>query len=251
MPLDLAKFQTGQAMPDAMREDILLSYYRVRQALGLLGLCLPVLLILVGLMTRGTIEPSLSDYYHTVQRDIFVGSLTAISLFLLAYPGHNRRAGDWLSDDLMTSAAGLAGLGVAFFPNDNPAGQGVLASPAQVLFGHQAAAVGHYLSAIAFLSLLAAICLGRFARTAKPLRRRIYRGCGWMILAMTLGVLVASWFKIKGPAAPQAFVTDWRLILWLEALAIWAFALAWLVKGRADLALARRLNLLTSRSHSA
>lgn len=227
-----------------MRDDIVQSYYRVRQALGLLGLGLPVILILVGLMTRGAVEPSLSDYYHTVQRDIFVGTLTAISLFLLAYPGHKRREGEWLSDDLLTSAAGLAGLGVAFFPNENPAGQGVLASPAQVFFGHHAAAIGHYMSAIAFLALLATICLGRFARTAKPLRRRIYRACGWTILAMTAAVLVASWFKIKGPAGPQAFVTDWLVVLWLEALAIWAFALAWLVKGRADLALARRLHLM-------
>lgn len=229
-------------MPDAMRDDIILSYYRVRQALGLLGLILPLLLVAVGLMTRGGVEPSISDYYHTVQRDIFVGIVTAISLFLVAYPGHQKSPGQWVSDDLLTSAAGIAGIGVAFFPNDNPAGKGVLASPAQVLLGHDHAAVGHYLSALLFLTLLALICLGRFARTAKPLRRRIYRVCGWTILAMTAGVLVASWFKIKGPAAPQAFVTDWLVVLWLEALAIWAFALAWLVKGRADLALARRLH---------
>ncbi|TXH96368.1 MAG: hypothetical protein E6Q73_13725 [Pseudorhodobacter sp.] len=226
-----------------MRDDIVLSYYRVRQALGLLGLSLPLLLIGLGLMTRGAVEPSLSDYYHTVQRDVFVGSLTAISLFLLAYPGHQRRPGDWLSDDALTSAAGMAGLGVAFFPNENPAGEGVLASPAQVFLGPQAAAIGHYLSALLFLTLLAVICLGRFARSAKPVRARIYRACGWTILWLTLAVLVASWFKIKGPAAPQAFVTDLRLILWFEAGAIWAFALAWLVKGRADLALARRLHV--------
>ena len=230
-------------MADAVTEESLRSFYRVRQTLGYLGLSLPLLLILVGLMIRGGVEPSLSDYYHTVQRDLFVGTLSAISLFLRAYPGHQKQPGQWISDDLLTSAAGLAGLGVAFFPNDNPAGKGIDASPAQVFFGHDHAAIGHYVSALIFLTLLAQICLGRFARSAKPLRRRIYRACGWTILAMTAGVLLASWFKIKGPAAPQAFVTDWLVVLWLEVLAIWAFALAWLVKGRADLALARRLRL--------
>lgn len=230
-------------MPDPLRDEMLVSYYRVRQALGYLGLALPILLVLGGLLTRGGVEPSLSDYYHTVERDIFVGTLTAISLFLLTYPGHGLRAGEWLSDDRLSSLAGLAGLGVAFFPNENPAGQGVLASPAQVFFGPHAAAIGHYTSALTFLILLALICLGRFARTAKPVRRRIYRACGWTILVMTVGVLAASGFKIKGPAGPQTFVTDWLVVLWLEAIAIWAFALAWLVKGRADLALARRLHL--------
>lgn len=230
-------------MPDPLRDEMLVSYYRVRQALGYLGLALPILLVLGGLLTRGGVEPSLSDYYHTVERDIFVGTLTAISLFLLTYPGHGLGAGEWLSDDRLSSLAGLAGLGVAFFPNENPAGQGVLASPAQVFFGPHAAAIGHYTSALTFLILLALICLGRFARTAKPVRRRIYRACGWTILVMTVGVLAASGFKIKGPAGPQTFVTDWLVVLWLEAIAIWAFALAWLVKGRADLALARPLHL--------
>ena len=56
---------------------------------------------------------------------------------------------------------------------------------------------------------------------------------------MTGFVIVASWFKIRGPSGPQTIVNDWRLVLWFEALAIWAFAVAWLTKGRADHALTR------------
>lgn len=226
-------------MSQSHRDDLVISYYRVRQALGLLGLLLPVLLIVGGWMSAGGVEPSISDYYHTLLRDIFVGVMTAIAIFLIAYPGHHRETGEVFSDDRLTTFAGLAALGVALFPNENRLRIELLESPAQLILGHRLAAMGHYASATIFLLLLGLLCLRKFARTAKPARRRIYRTCGWTILVMTAGVVVASWFKIKGPAAPQAIVNDYMLVLWFEAIAIWAFAVAWLTKGRADLMLAR------------
>ena len=108
------------------------------------------------------------------------------------------------------------------------------------MLGHKAAAVGHYACAITFLSALAAMCLRKFARTANPARRRIYRACGWTIAGDDAGGdrgQLAS--GCMGPEGPQRIVADWMLILWFEAIAIWAFALAWLVKGRAETALTR------------
>lgn len=224
-------------MPEHLRDELVLSYYRVRQALGWLGFSLPLILILGGLVSLGGMEPSISDYYHTILRDLFVGIMTAIAIFLIAYPGHRRQTGEAISDDSVTTLAGIAALGVALFPNEGPAGSPV-SSIWQAMLGNFAAAVGHYACAIAFLLCLAYICLVKFARTAKPYRRKIYRGCGWLILAMAALVIVASWFKIRGPAVPQAVVTEFRLVLWFEAIAVWAFALSWLTKGRADLALA-------------
>lgn len=223
------------------RADIVRSYYRVRQALGILGLILPVLLIAGGLVSLGGIEPSISDYYHTILRDILVGVMTAIAVFLIAYPGHHRQSGEVFSDDRITTMAGIAALGVAFFPNEHRLAIVTLESPAQLILGHRMAAIGHYVSAVVFLTLLAVMCLGKFARTARPARRRIYRICGWIILAMTLATIVASWFKIRGPAGPQAVVNDGLLVLWFEAVAVWAFAVAWLVKGRAEVGLTRML----------
>ncbi len=227
-------------MPEQLRDELVLSYYRVRQALGWLGLSLPLILILGGMVSLGDMEPSISDYYHTLLRDLFVGIMTAIAIFLIAYPGHLRQSGEAISDDSVTTLAGIAALGVAFFPNEGPAGSAV-SSVSQAMLGSVGAAIGHYASAIVFLLCLAYICLVKFARTAKPYRRKIYRSCGWLILVMAGLVILASWFKIRGPAAPQAIVNDLRLVLWLEAIAVWAFALSWLTKGRADLALARPL----------
>lgn len=220
------------------RDDVVISYYRVRQALGVLGLILPFLLILGGVLTLGGVEPSISDYYHTMLRDILVGVLCAIGIFLIAYPGHLRDSGEVLSDDRITTAAGLAAIGVAFFPNEGRVQAATVESPMQLLLGHQYTAIGHYSFAVIFFLFLATMCLRKFARTSNPQRRRVYRVCGWTILVMTACVIVASWFKIRGPEGPQSFVNDWLLVLWFEAVAIWAFAIAWLTKGRADMALA-------------
>ena len=227
-------------MDQPNRDDVILAYYRIRRAVGWLGVALPVLLIIGGYLSQGSVEPSISDYYHTLMRDAFVGTLTATGLFLITYPGHSRERGEHISDDVITTLAGLAAFGVAYFPNEVRTNANLLGSITQQALGYKVAAAAHYICAITFLSGLAAMCLRKFARTKRPLRRRIYRACGWTIVAMTVAVIVASWFKIRGPEGPQRVVVDGMLVLWFEAIAIWAFALAWLVKGRVEERLTRR-----------
>jgi len=229
----------GGRMDELNRDDVVRSYYRIRQTLGWLGLILPVLLIAGGYASQGGVEPSISDYYHTLMRDAFVGTMTAIGLFLITYPGHSRAAGEHVSDDVITTVAGIAAFGVAYFPNEVRTNANLLGSVTQQFLGHKAAAVGHYTCAILFLSALAAMCLLKFAPTANPGRRRIFRACGWTIVGMTVAVIVASWLRLQGSQAARDIVTGSMLILWFESVAIWAFALAWLVKGRAETALTR------------
>jgi hypothetical protein len=64
---------------------------------------------------------------------------------------------------------------------------------------------------------------------------------------MTLIVFVASWVKVRGPAGPQAVVIDWAVVLWAEVIGVAAFSVAWLVKGRADMALLRAMRRLRRR----
>ena len=218
------------------RDVIIRNFYRIRQALGVLGLILPLLLILGGLLSLGEVEPSISDYYHTILRDLFVGIMFAIAIFLICYTGH-RRGEEIVSDDWVTTLAGIAALGVAVFPNEGRVAADTLASVTQAVLGRPTAAILHYSSAVIFLSAAGYMSFVRFARTAKPARRRIYRICGTVIWGATVLVIITSWFKVKGPAAPQGIVNDWRLVLWFEAIGVWGFSLAWLVKGRVDFGL--------------
>lgn len=221
-------------MSEATREELIVSFYRVRQALGYMGFFLPLALIFGGVASLGEVEPSISDYYHTVLRDVFVGTMCAIGIFLIAYPGHRRGEGERFSDDMVTSIAGIAAFGVAFFPNEGPAGVSTINALTQMALGHELAAKGHYLSAVIFLGCLGYICLVKFARTAKPVRRWIYRTSGITIYVMTVLVIVASVIKILGPAGPQEIVVNFQLVLWFEAVAVWAFSVSWLTKGRAE-----------------
>ncbi len=232
-------------MPKQHHTDLVLSFTRVRTALGLLGMCLPLVLILGGLLDLprvdsevGRIEPTISDFYHTTYRDIFVGTLCAIGVFLISYRGYRREEGEWIDDDWLATTAGISAFGVAFFPNE---GGGVkVASMTQHLLGAEITPIIHYLSAFVFFSSLAAFCFVKFARTCSMGRRRVYIACGWTIIAALILTALAVVFKRFIGGVGREIVLDYNLIFWFEAMGIWAFGLSWLTKSKADLALFRK-----------
>ena len=224
-------------MVEEHRQDMVMSYHRVRTALGILGMALPLVLIVGGLLDYRRIEPSISDFYHTTYRDIFVGTLCAIGVFLICYRGYGRRTGDVIDDDWLGTVAGVSAFGVALFPNESPTDE--IATMTQNIVGIGASPLFHYASALVFFACLAVFCLVKFPRTAKPYRRRIYRGCGWIIVLSLLGIAAASAFKILGSGVWRDAVVNYQLVFWFEAVGIWAFGLSWLVKGKADIALSK------------
>mgnify|MGYP006313488141 FL=1 len=164
----------------------------------------------------------ISDYYHTVMGDVFVGSLCAIGMFLLTYRGHER------SDDIAGNLACLFAVGVAVFPtarSEHPEG-------IERLVG-----MAHYTSAALMFLILAYFCLVLFVKTdpGKPMtdekrtRNRLYRLCGGLILVCIAGIGIAKL------ALPETFVARYDPVFWLESTAVVAFGLSWLVKGEAIL----------------
>lgn len=246
--LDQAKSQA--TLPHAPRQEIVHSFYRVRQALGYLGFALPLTLILGGVLSLGNIEPSLSDYYHTILRDIFVGTMMAIGIFLICYTGYRRTGAERISDDWVTTLAGVFAIIVALVPNEIQAtGQQVAAVPQLILGIHNAALV-HYFAALLFLSCLAYVSLFKFARTAKLARRRIYILCGLVIVMATIGTVIASYYRVAGSEGQREMVNTYRIVLWFEAVGVWAFSLSWLTKGRADLSIIRAVQRQSSARQS-
>ncbi|NPB31586.1 hypothetical protein G7L58_23860, partial [Shigella sonnei] len=62
--------------------DLVLSFLRVRRAIGLLGFFLPAALIVWGIVFGHGILPSISASYYSPMREIFVGTLCANAVFL-------------------------------------------------------------------------------------------------------------------------------------------------------------------------
>jgi len=219
-------------------DQVVAAYYRVRQMLGALGVALPFMLLAAGWLETGRILPSLSDYYHTIQRDIFVGCLFAIGTFLIAYRGHDRAPGETVSDEVLTNVAGVSAIAIALLPNEVEAQE--VTSVMQAALGVKTAVMGHYLFAQGFLYSLAWMCFVHFGRTGSDGRRRIYRGCGIAIVAVGIVATFAAVGRRFGSETVHGFVIDNSIVFWCEAIGVWAFGIAWLVKGRAEMLLTRR-----------
>lgn len=196
------------------------SYLALRKSVGFIGISLPFILMLgVSLIFEDDLlQESISHYYYTGMRNVFVGALCAVALFMFFYSGF-----DW-RDDWLGNAAGLFALGVAWFPTTQ--------SGPTDLFG-----VLHYISAIALFICFALFSLLLFTlkkenvppTPQKIKRNHIYRTCGVLIV---LGILAMAVYS--------TFIEDYlyipRFIFWGETVVLIAFGISWFVKGEAILA---------------
>lgn len=207
--------------------DLVLSYLTLRKAVGFLGIALPIVLILGSFLIGDCsgLQASISDYHNTAMRDVFVGILCAIALFLFAYSGYDKL------DSIMAKSAGVLGFFVALFPDDPDLNNTCTIKCAQNIPNWMSTV--HFISAAAFLLILAYFSIFLFTKTgSKPMtsekkkRNLIYRICGYTIIACL--VLLAIYFAV--PAFNTKF-SVYSPVLIFETLALWAFGLSWVVKG--------------------
>ncbi len=187
------------------------SYLFLRRAIGVIGLALPFVLVLgKQLVDGGALIGSLSGYYYTDLRDVLVGAMCAVGVFLLAYYGHDR------VDNIASSVAGLGAIGLALFPTtpDHDASD-----------WDRTSGVLHLVFAAVFFLSLAYFCLRLFPHDGEQPEKfgALYRACGGVILACLVLIALAKYLD---------FVPSLHPALWLEAVAVEAFGVAWLVKGR-------------------
>jgi hypothetical protein len=125
----------------------------MRAVIGFNGIALPVML-LVGdwIFLQGGVLPrgSLSAYYHSGMRDLFVGSLCATALFLITY-----RVFERISDNVLSTVAGVAALGVALFPTGRPPNSESPLTPLQSKLGESTVTAIHFTCAAIFIVALA------------------------------------------------------------------------------------------------
>ncbi|MEO3778102.1 DUF998 domain-containing protein [Micromonospora sp. B11E3] len=200
---------------------------RLRLGIGSVGISLPVVLIVGHLIVtrRPTLLDSLSGYYHTQMRDIFVGAMCAVGVFLISY--RYRRL-----DDMLGTVAGVLAIVVALFPTTMGAPAGTVSA------ADRATGMVHQAAAAALFLLLAVFCLFLFTRPdragAPPGRaaNRFYRACGMLIL-VAVGLALAS------TALPADVRHTVKPVLWCETVAVLAFGAAWVARSEALFAASR------------
>lgn len=206
---------------------LVLSYIGIRRAVGLSGFALPLGLGLGGWLAGVPIQDNISSYYHTPLRDVFVGTMCAIAVFLLCYRGHDAIE-NWTANLGFVSA-----LGVALCPLDAGSDPLVQRSVTGYL---------HTISGGVFFLTLAFYSLHHFPRSSRDRdddgphvweRNAIYRTSGIVIL---LSMVAMGSYLFLFPANWKSRLNDFNTLFWLESIAAWAFAAAWLTKGRVILA---------------
>lgn len=192
-------------------DDLIYSYLTLRKAVGWTGILLPFTLIFGDFLCFGgkSVLGSISIYYYSGMRDVFVGAVCAIALFMFFYRGYDA----W--DRWLTNLVGFFALGVAFFPTKEHETGTIISTV-------------HFISAAGFFILLACISLFLFTKgvrtTRKINRNSIYIFCGIAILACILSIFIFLKF-IEEEGSESSFV------FWIETIALLSFGISWLTKG--------------------
>ena len=205
-----------------------ISFLTLRKAIGILGIALPIIIV-IGSTTCGgceEIQSSISRYYHTNMRDVFVGILCATALFLFAYNGYDYR------DAIAGNIACIFALGVAFFPTSvcepfpscipGPIDNNVINTI------HFISATGFFL-ALSYFSLFLFTIKDENPTKMKLKRNKIYRVCGFVMLGCI--VLIAA-YSICSKCGFCTSIAKINPIFWLETIALWAFGFSWITKGK-------------------
>lgn len=204
---------------------LVISYLTLRKAVGVLGIALPFILAVGGMLLGDSgIQTSISSYYYTGMRNVLVGTLCAIGVFLLSYRGYERK------DDIAGDIACVFALGVAFFPTTPPG----TPTKMQMLIAvvHFTCAAGLFLTLSYFsLCLFTKTDPNRKPTTRKLQRNKVYRACGYtMLAAIALIALNAAL-----PDNLTAPIERFDPVFWLESVTVIAFGVSWLTKGEAIL----------------
>jgi hypothetical protein len=200
------------------KEATTLTYLTLRKAVGGIAVLLPFALAIPWWLLRDhRLQPSISDYYYTGMRNLFVGSLCAIAMFLLCCRGFDRK------DQRAGMFSALCALGVAFFPT----------TPGEPSAFQSKVGDAHYgFAALLFLTL-AYFCLVLFRMSAanrivtrqKLQRNTVYSVSGWVILGSILAIATTKIFRL------EYSILGLGPVFFFESTSLMAFGAAWLTKG--------------------
>lgn len=189
---------------------------RLRCIIGWLGMLLPWIVLIQSLIYGYGFPDSISEtYFRDTCIAPFMIVLGSASILLCTYNGYTRR------DDLLNTAAGIAGLGVCLFPCAAYFGNiGTFQLPYQI------SDIIHMVSALLFFGILAFNSMFQFTKGSdnptnnKKRRNLIFRVCGFGMVASFILLPLAQFNIIRVPH-----------VIWvIETIALAFFGISWLTK---------------------
>ncbi len=231
-----AQFQTPK--------DLVISYLTIRRSIGFIALLLPVALIILPKILYGCnqIHISFSDYYHTGMRNLFVGALSAVSLFLFSYKGTPKGKIKW--ENIFGNLGGFFCLGVVLFPTSSACGiscntiTSTFLIPPFDFLTHCFSTI-HFTSAICFFIVLMIFSFKLFQEELKDdydehqikiTKRRnvVFKVCA---IIMLISIVIAG-FCLLSLGDECDLLRKYKPVFYAELVALWAFGVSWIVKGQ-------------------
>ncbi len=225
----------GQAgINNQQNADAVMSYLLLRQLIGILGILLPFTLA-IGTFFIGncsSLQPSISHYYFSIMHIVFVGTLCVLGGFLITYRGTS----SYKHENGISNFAGVCAFGVAMFPTNmkglvNPPGcdcqfielKTALVDPVYIGWIHYGFAAGLFICFVFFcMRIFQDSDLGEPIDAKKKRRNRIYKFCGYIIIASIVCIAaIAIYDRIDFPYSTFIF----------ETTALLPFGFSWLLKG--------------------
>lgn len=219
-------------MSTAQNNQTLIADHALQQTIGWISLLMPITVRLLAYLFYGIKgSNSISAYYYTSLRDVFVASLVAGGVVLFFWQAETP------VDRLVVKIAGVAAAGIGLFPMNiapgvivssqttNPADETQLIAALQ--HGPHGPLGYHFLFVSVFFALACYLVTFRFrANTPRfPTRQKVQRNNLYVLFGFLMAIAFA-WIGIIVLAGKH------NSIFWPESLAVMAFAAAWLVKGQ-------------------
>jgi len=215
-----------------IREHILNTYTYLRLGMAGIGIIFPLVLWWVGLIFGVSFQASISSYYHTPMRDVFVGSLITIGSLLWFYQGFTKK------ENFALNCAGILAIVVGLTPTAFVENVGQVKCETFTTFpmrgiSEMAASYIHGISALLFFIAIIYVCIFRSNDTLKKqglnlnyerikFYQRIYYflGAGMIIFPLASALLLHFLKEANS------------IIYFVEVAAVWVFSTYWLVKTR-------------------
>lgn len=240
-------------------QDRVISYHKIRRAVGIIGMLLPFSLWLFNSIINDSkilnntfwitfeepyspndnLKDSISHFYYSTVGELFTGALCAVSLFLFCYRGYSKpKFGKYHyipGDRFMSNFAGAMALLVVIFPTSS---ETIIKDNLRTFVSSENAGYIHYAAAALFFTTLSIISFVNFRRTKVPVEfgkkksHPIYKKCGIIMMSCLLCLLLL--FILEKMNFDTSWSETYNVTYWLETIMLLAFGFSWVVKGKID-----------------
>lgn len=246
-------------MTDKNNENRVMSYHKIRLAVGFIGMLLPFSLWMLntilnesgilhntfwicfknGYEPAENLKDSISHFYYSTVGELFTGALCAVALFLFTYKGYDKPSyGKYHyvpGDNFMCNFAGAMALLVVIFPTSSETD---ITDNFRTFVSSENAGYVHYVAAALFFFTLSMISFVNFRRTKKPedfgknISHPIFKSCAVIMLLCLFALVVV--YILEKLSVDVSWAETYNLTFWLETVMLLAFGISWIIKGEID-----------------